>query len=93
MHIIIPRATAKTELRRGGRGNFLVVQWVGIRAVTAKGLGSIPGWGTKISTGNGACPPPKKKHRTMIANLRHVHVYFGEMVAKNISSPTCKPWG
>lgn len=49
MHIIIPRATAKTELRRGGRGNFLVVQWVGIRAVTAKGLGSITGWRNNLS--------------------------------------------
>ena len=28
--------------------NSLVVQWLGLRAFTAKGLGSIPGSGTKI---------------------------------------------
>ena len=29
-------------------GNSLVVQWLGLRAFTAEGLGSIPGRGTKI---------------------------------------------
>ena len=29
-------------------GNSLVVQWLGFRAFTAEGLGSIPGQGTKI---------------------------------------------
>ena len=29
-------------------GNSLVVQWLGVHAFTAQGLGSIPGWGTKI---------------------------------------------
>ena len=29
-------------------GNSLVVQWLGLNAFTAKGLGSIPGQGTKI---------------------------------------------
>ena len=28
--------------------NSLVVQWLGLRAFTAEGPGSIPGWGTKI---------------------------------------------
>ena len=28
---------------------FLVVQWLGLRALTAKCPGSISGWGTKIS--------------------------------------------
>ena len=30
------------------RGNSLVVQWLGLGAFTAEGLGSTPGWGTKI---------------------------------------------
>ena len=30
------------------RGNSLVVQWLGPHSLTHKGLGSIPGWGTKI---------------------------------------------
>ena len=29
-------------------GNSLVVQWLGLRAFTAEGSGSIPGQGTKI---------------------------------------------
>ena len=29
-------------------GNSLVFQWLGLWAFTAKGLGSVPGWGTKI---------------------------------------------
>ena len=32
----------------GGRGNSLVVQWLGLQALTARGLGSIPSQGTKI---------------------------------------------
>ena len=30
-------------------GNFLVVQWLGLHAFTAKGLGLIPDQGTKIT--------------------------------------------
>ena len=29
-------------------GNSLVVQWLGLRTLTAKDLGLIPGWGTKM---------------------------------------------
>ena len=29
-------------------GNSQAVQWLGHLTFTAKGLGSIPGWGTKI---------------------------------------------
>ena len=32
-------------------GNSLVVQWLGLLAFTAEGLGSIPGWRTKIPRG------------------------------------------
>ena len=31
-----------------GPGNSLAVQWLGLGAFTTMGLGSIPGWGTKI---------------------------------------------
>ena len=30
------------------RGNSLTAQWLGVDASGAKGLGSIPGWGTNI---------------------------------------------
>ena len=36
------------ELERRSLGNSLAVQWLGLRAFTAEGLGSIPGQGTKI---------------------------------------------
>ena len=29
-------------------GNSVVVQWLGLSAFTVVGLGSIPGWGSKI---------------------------------------------
>ena len=29
-------------------GNFLVIQWLGLHALTAEGLGSNPAWATKI---------------------------------------------
>ena len=30
------------------RGNYLAAQWLGLQASTAGGMGSIPGWRTKI---------------------------------------------
>ena len=35
--------------KNGSPGNSLVVQWLGLRAFTGEGAGSIPGWGTKIT--------------------------------------------
>ena len=37
------------EQRQENRGNSLVVQWLGLCAFTAEGVGLIPGRGTKIS--------------------------------------------
>ena len=34
--------------KKSATGNSLVVQWLGLGAFTAVGLGSIPGGGTKI---------------------------------------------
>ena len=36
---------------KGHSRNSLVVQWLGFHILTAKGLGSISGWGTKITHG------------------------------------------
>ena len=41
-------------------GNFLAVQWLGLCDFTAKGSGSIPGWGTKIPQAV-RCSQKKKK--------------------------------
>ena len=42
-------------------GNSLAVQWLGLRAFTAKGLVSILGWGTRIPASHVA-RPKKKTH-------------------------------
>ena len=42
------------------RGSSLAVQWLGLRASTAGGTGSIPGQGTKIPHAM-VCPKKKKK--------------------------------
>ena len=39
---------SQTTTQKNAEGNSLVVQWLRLCAFTAKGLGSIPGWGTKI---------------------------------------------
>ena len=36
------------SFRKKENWNFLVVQWLEFHDFTAKGTGSIPGWGTKI---------------------------------------------
>ena len=38
----------QTKLKASGRGTFLAVQWLRLRASNAGGVGSIPGQGTKI---------------------------------------------
>ena len=38
----------KSDSRKSEDRNFLVVQWLGLSALTARGPGSISGWGTKI---------------------------------------------
>ena len=43
-------------------GNSLAVQWLGLGTFTAEGLGSFPGWGTKILSK--LCSTVKKKKNT-----------------------------
>ena len=38
----------KISGKRDVRGNSPAVQWLGYRVLIAEGLGSTPGWGTKI---------------------------------------------
>ena len=44
-----------------GIGSSLVVQWLRLQASTAGGMGSIPGWGTKILHAMQYARPPKKR--------------------------------
>ena len=55
-------------MSREQTGNSLVVQWLGLHASTAGGMGSIPGQGTKIlyATQHGQ----KKKKNKQINNKR-----------------------
>ena len=49
------------------RGNSLVVQWLGLRAFTAMGPGSIPGEGTKIPQAERLSQKKKKVRRVGIS--------------------------
>lgn len=44
-------------------GNFLAVQWLGLRALTAKDPGLIAGWGTNIPTSHSVRPKKKKRQQ------------------------------
>ena len=44
----VRRGAQLSELKETELGNFLAVQWLGLRVFTAKAAGSIPNWGTKI---------------------------------------------
>ena len=48
-------------------GNSLVVQWLGLWALTAKGLGLIPGQGTKIPQALWHGKKKKKKDADVIS--------------------------
>ena len=63
---------AKRRQRKHNPGDFLVVQWLGLWAFTAKGTGSIPGQGTKIPQAVQCSPPPKSncKKESTAQNMR-----------------------
>ena len=46
-------------------GNALLVQWLGLQALTAKGPASVPGWETKIVPAVQCTPKnQERKHKT-----------------------------
>jgi len=45
-------------------GNCLAVQWLGLCAFTAEGLGSIPGWGSEIPQAARHGKKTSKENRT-----------------------------
>ena len=51
-------------------GNSLVVQWLRIRAPTAGGTGSIPGWGPKIPHAKQCGQKEKKKRRLLLVEVQ-----------------------
>ena len=54
----------------GEMRNSLVVQWLGLCAFTAEGLGSIPGQGTKIPQATWHSQRIKKKNRRYVQQLK-----------------------
>ena len=62
------KASSRRQLPSGGAsqewclGNFLVVQWLGLCTLIAKGLVSTPGWGTKILQASWLKKKKKKKN-------------------------------
>ena len=51
-------------------GNSLAIQWLGLRAFTAEGPGSIPGWGTKIPQAT-QCGQKFKKQKKEVYIIWH----------------------
>lgn len=54
--------------------NFLAVQRLGLRILTAKGPGSFPGWGTKDPTRHTVWPKRKKKNEAMMEIVHPPHI-------------------
>ena len=48
---------------RGRIGNSLAVQWLGLHVLTAKGLGSVPGQGTRIPQAKWCSPKQNKQKK------------------------------
>ena len=51
-------------------GTSLVVQWLGLCALIAKGLGLIPGWGAKVPQAEQCCK--KKKNQKNKTKQQHL---------------------
>ena len=47
------------------QGTILVVQWLRLCASSAGGMGSIPGWGTRVPTGSVAQLRKKEKNNVV----------------------------
>ena len=53
-------------------GNFLEFQWLELCVFTARGMGSMPGWGTKISHATKHGSKKKKKQRSINGILKRI---------------------
>ena len=69
----IQKCLYKPRKKEKRHGNSLVVQWLRLCAFTVEGLGSIPGWGTKIlqDTQHGQKKKNKSKKKSQIINMRN----------------------
>ena len=63
-------------VREVGMGIPLVVQWLGLRAFTVKGLGSIPGWGAS----NLQCAAKAKENKTERLGKHSLLPWLGDTI-------------
>ena len=64
--------TAGEFCKNPKQGNPLVVQWLGLHALTAEGLGSIPGQGTQIPQA-ARLSQRKRKRLTYLLTIHQVY--------------------
>ena len=83
--LMSPSSQQKQEARHG---SSLVVQWLGLCALTAEGPGSIPGQGTKIPQAAWHSQKKKKEMRSKTYNYQTDHKYIK---AFPWDTPLCPP--
>ena len=66
--------------------NYLVVQWLGLCAFTAKGLGLIPGWGTKIPQAMQLSQKKKKQQQKTAAYMEHLKCLLTQRLGATLGS-------
>jgi len=59
------RGSCPSCLKRLLQGNFLVVQWLGLRVISAEDIGSVSGWGTTSCEPYGMVKKRKEKKRLL----------------------------
>ena len=71
--------TRETRIRTTMSGNSLAVQWLGLCASVAAGLGLIPGWGIKIPQAHGMwCSQKKNKTYNEVSPFTSQNVHHWE---------------
>ena len=73
-------------------GNSLAVQWLGLHASSAGGMGLIPGWGTKISHAVWCSQKKKKKKKEargkyLWRTVSGTVMYLSTIVYRYVMSP------
>ena len=76
------KSSQQIEYRRSILGNSLMVQWLGLGTLTARGLGLIPGWRTKILQAT-RCSQKKRSNilqhnKSHIRQTHSLHHTYGE---------------
>ena len=57
-----------------------MIQWLGVHVSTARGMGSIPGQGSKIPQATQCSQKERKKEMKKEKKTLHTHIYTGNMI-------------